>query len=266
MKKIVLAIIAMVCFASISQAQLKPEAGSMGFGFNLTGLANVSFGPFMQTGVSGSALTDPTGLGVLPAGINIVDDLVPQQMFFGRYYIASDLALRVGLGINSTSMKWEATDSAGTAITTQDGSTKAFSFGLGVGVEKHFASAATKVDPYMGAQINFSSLGKIKSDYNSSTNSDPAISTAMVGEMAGGSAFGVDLIGGFNYFFTDNFAIGAEFSWGFMSASVGGDWSTSSTSTAGGTSTTVNTVGMAKQGWSGFRVGHTSGVTASIFW
>lgn len=264
MKKIILSVIAFMCVASFGFAQLKPEAGSVGFGFRINGIANTAFSNWGRTGLSGQTIGDP--LGVM-GGATTVDALVPQEMFFGRYYIASDLALRVGLGINSVSQKGSSIDSVpGTKFVTEaDMKMSAFSFGLNVGVEKHFASAAEKLDPYAGLQVGFSSLGAIKYEMNSSTNSDPVVSSNDVIQMAGGSAFGLDLLAGFNYFFTDNFALGAEFSWGYHSANVGGEYTQNSTNTVGTTSTSTETRGTAKSGSSGLRVGSTAGVNASIF-
>jgi hypothetical protein len=264
MKKIILSAIAVIGLASFANAQLKPEAGSKGFGFRINGIANTAFSNWGRTGLSGQTINDP--LGVLAPGTT-VDDLVPQEMFFGRYYISSDLALRVGLGINSISMKSNTVDSVAgaTAITTTDSKTSAFSFGLNVGVEKHFASAAEKLDPYAGAQLGFSSLGSIKNETSSNTNTDPAVSSTSTTTWAGGSAFGFDLLGGFNFFFTDNFALGAEFSWGFHSANIGGDYTMDASSTVGSTTVNTQAKGSAKTGTSGFRVGSTAGVNASVF-
>ena len=251
-----------MCFASFGFSQLKPEAGSIGLGFRINGIANTAFSNWGNTGLSGMTMSDP--LGILPGG-GSVDALVPQEMFFGRYYLSSDMALRVGLGINSISTKGNTVDSVGTAITTTDTKMSAFSFGLNVGVEKHFASAAEKLDPYMGVQVGFSSLGAIKMETNSNTNSDPAVSSTDVIEMAGGSAFGLDLIAGFNYFFTDNFSLGAEFSWGYGTASLGGDYTQNTSNTAGATTVNSEVRGTAKVSAGGLRVGSTTGVNASIF-
>ena len=263
MKKLSLTLMALALTATGMFAQTKPEAGSVGLGFRVTGLANVAFGNFMTTGLNGAPINDQ--LGILPAGTT-VSDLVPQEMLFGRYYLSSDLALRAGLGINSLSNKIESTDSIFDAVTVAEQKTSAFSFGVSVGIEKHFASAAGRLDPYAGAQIGFGMLGAIKQTYSDNTNSDPATSTEISREWDGGSAFNVDLLAGFNYFFSDNFAIGAEMSWGFGSVSTGGDYLETTTATAGGTSVTSEQRGAYKWGVSGFRVGSTAGVNASIFW
>lgn len=264
MKRLFLLLTATVLTFGFAQAQLKPEAGSMGLGFRLTGIANVSFSNWMNTDLSGQQLPDPVGLF---GGTSVaVNSLVPQEMLFGRYYLSSDLALRVGLGINSVSMKSHTVDSIGANILTTDDKTSAFSFGISAGVEKHFASAASKLDPYAGAQINFASIGSIKNEFTSNLNTDPAQDNTVMTELAGGSSFGVNLLAGFNYFFSDNFAIGAEMGWGFRSTSVGGDWSQTSTSVVGGTSTTSTSIGNAKSSTSGLGVGSTAGINASIFW
>jgi hypothetical protein len=263
MKKVALILLAVSCF-TFGKAQLKPEAGSVGLGFRVTGLASVAFSNFQSTGLSGATLPDVDGM--ISAGGLDVSSMIPQEMLFGRYYLASDLALRVGLGINSMSAKGEGVDSVGTAIDTYDMKMSGFSFGLSVGVEKHFASAASRLDPYAGAQINFASIGSITYEENHSVNSDPAFSSADTYEIAGGSNFGIVLLGGFNYFFSDNFAIGAEMGWGFSSTSVGGDWTSSESATSAGTTTTTNRTGNAKTSTGGFGVGSTAGVNASIFW
>ena len=264
MKKVALAMIAAACAFTTANAQLKPEAGSVGLGFKVSGLANVAFNNWGNTGLDGMVLPDPDG-NISLTGFDI-GAMVPQQMMFGRYYLSSDLALRVGLGINSMSSKMSAVDSSGAFITTTEDNWSAFSLGIGAGVEKHFASAASRLDPYAGAMINYSMIGGITREMTSNTNSDPATSMTATYDISGGSAFGIDLIGGFNYFFSDNFAVGAEMSWGYGSGSVGGEWNSTEVVTNGGTSATVNRTGEEKWSGGGFRVGSTAGVNASIFW
>jgi opacity protein-like surface antigen len=262
MKKVIFACIVALGLSSAAQAQLKPEAGSVGFGFRINGIANTALTNWSNTHLAGQSLVDPLGLLGAPTAVT---DLVPQEMFFGRYYIASDLALRVGLGINSLSAKTSSTDTIIATPTTTDTKTSAFSFGINLGVEKHFASAAEKLDPYAGAQLSFASLGAVKQTAESNTGGTSPFSSTVNNSIAGGSSVGFDLLGGFNYFFTDNFALGAEFSWGYHSVKMGGDYTTESSFTSGGVTTTASGAGNATRSQSGFRVGSTAGVNASIF-
>ena len=84
-------------------------------------------------------------------------------------------------------------------------------------------------------------------------------------KIAGGSHFGLDLLAGFNFFFTDNFALGGEFSWGFHSTKMGGDYTTETSVTSAGTTVTTKGAGNSTVSSAGLRVGSTAGVNASIF-
>lgn len=267
MKKQLLCLFALLLCVGSVKAQLKPEKGSFGLGFNLTGLLNVSFSNFGSSGLEASAINDP--LGYLPAGIT-VGELVPQQMLFGRYYASEDFAVRLSLGINSTSEGSISMDSVagstGRILETNETQFSVFSFALGIGAEKHFASKANRIDPYAGAQIQLSLLGKPGYEAKNEIFDDPAYVQETRVEWAGGSGFGLDLIAGFNYFFTDNFSIGAEMSWGFGSASIGGEYVENVSTTFGGSTNVTERRGSLKQTQAGFRVGSTAGILASIFW
>lgn len=273
MKKVAIAFVAALAVFSTSQAQLKPEAGSVGLGFRVTGLANVAFSNWMSSGLSGNSIPDPMNLSGDGSADGLTAITIPQEMFFGRYYLSSDLAIRFGLGINSMSTAREMSDSniiqiGDTEIETSLDEAKGFSFAISAGIEKHFASAASRLDPYAGAQINFASLGSMTMEGSTTDATDPASSTSYSYVIAGGSHFSINLLAGFNYFFSDNFAIGAEMMWGFGSTSTGGDWSFDGSATGGNPSVTTTTTNGGSSTWkrSGFGVGSTAGVNASIFW
>jgi hypothetical protein len=262
MKKIVLAIFLAAGLTTAAQAQLKPEAGSVGFGFRINGIANTALSNWTNTGLGGETIVDPLGL-LGPA--TSVNALVPQDMFFGRYYISSGLAVRVGLGINSMSMKTSSLDTVVATPTSVDTKSSVFSFGLNAGIEKHFASAASKLDPYAGAQISFASIGAVTQTQDVAVGGTAPFSSKVENKVAGGSHFGLDLLAGFNYFFSDNFALGAEFSWGYHTTKMGGDYSTTSSTTNAGVTVTTSGAGTATVSNGGLRVGSTAGVNASIF-
>lgn len=261
--------VALFCVINVSKAQMKPEAGDMSLGFKVTGLAGVSFLNWSQTGLGGQVINDP--LGILPPGTT-VSTLIPQNTLFGRYYLSSDLALRVSLGINSVSESSTSVDSVfipERGIETIDSKMSGFSWSLGAGIEKHFATSASRLDPYAGAHFNIAMLGNLKMETNTDDSFVTAANNFSVTDnvvWSGGSAWNFDLIGGFNYFFSDNIAIGAEVSWGYMGMGIGGEYTEDVSVTVGGTTTTTKTIGESKTSASGFRVGSTSGVNFSIFW
>lgn len=257
---------------------LKPQQGTIGLGFDISGLASVAFSNW---GASGNGLSDamlamPTSGPTLP--VMYVSDLVPQQMLFGRYYLADDVALRMGLGINSTNQTVSETSYSGPdtfqTATTDESTLKAFSFGVGVGVEKHFMTEAKRLDPYGGIHVTFASIGKINATTSSDINLPDTLTdtfTMYEANLAGGTSFGAGLLAGFNYFFSDHFALGAELYWGFQSVNMGGDWDDKSTVEYSGPSAPANPDPVTSKGTytsktSGFGVGSSAGVTASIFW
>jgi hypothetical protein len=238
MKRVTTAVIAMFCVVTFSNAQMKPEGGEWGLGFHVTGLANVAFGNWSTTGLNGAVINDP--LSILPPGTT-VGSLVPQNVLFGRYYLSSDLALRMTLGINSLSAKTHTVDSVGTGIETIDDNTSAFSFGIGAGIEKHFATSASRLDPYAGAEFQIGMLGSIKNEMTDNTEiPSPGTNTLVTSNTTwdGGMSWSFNLLGGFNYFFSDYFAIGAEVSWGIMGMSIGGEYVNDTETTVAGVTTT----------------------------
>lgn len=261
--------VAALCMVTVSKAQMKPEAGTMGLGFHVNGLANVAFGNWGTTGLSGAVIDDP--LGIFAPGTT-VDQLVPQNVLFGRYYLSSNMALRVSLGINSLSSKSHSVDSVfipEAGINTTDDNTSAFSFGIGAGIENHFATSASRLDPYVGAEFSIGMLGGINNEmtsdnvYPTASNNQTVVTTT---DWKGGMSYMINLLGGFNYFFSDNVAIGAEVGWGFGGLSMGGTYTQVTDVTVSGVTTTTQTTGEAKVSASGFRVNSTGGVNFSIFW
>lgn len=267
MKKLTLTLASVVMLFSGSFGQMRPEAGDIGIGFHVSGLANVAIFNWPQANTGGMVIADP--LNILTPGTTI-GQLVPQNFLFGRYYLSSNLALRASLGINSTVQNTHSVDSAFGGVITDDSKTTAFSWGIGAGIENHFATSATRLDPYAGAMFQINMVGGIQNEMTSdfSNASDPSLDTQtrVNTNYKGGGAWNFDLIGGFNYFFSDYIAIGAEVTWGFSSMGVGGDYTQESEVTAGGTTTTGSDAGSEKTTSSGFRVGSTSGVNLSIFW
>jgi len=185
---------------------------------------------------------------------------------FLRYYLSNDIAVRLGFGITSNTSKLNEADSALTGaisssaffplfggfglaqtFSTASEKTTQLAFTFSPGIEKHF-KGTDKLDPYVGAQIKLSILSKQTqtNSYFASQDNAGSLETLTIDqtiETPGGLNFGLGIFSGFNYFFANNIAIGAEARWMFNTTSVGGDITNTATSTSdiGGTVTTTNT-------------------------
>lgn len=234
-----LAILSSIAFA---QDDMKPKKGNKGLGVFMPGITS-----------GASANKDVFGY--------------PALMF--RYFTSDKMAIRVGFGINTWNNKWETTDSTSgnTAVTIWDSTYKKMAFSISPGIEKHMGKGA-KLDPYMGLALSISIKGKSKMTSNTEVkpNTGTGSTSKFDGDMKGGMGVGVNLIAGFNYFFTQHLAVGAELMWGFNTTTDGGEWNGTWTNTAGGTTTTTKMTGNNKTKSSGLSVGATAGINLSWFW
>lgn len=215
-------------------------------------------------------------------------DALNNPFLLGRYYFKKDLVFRLGFGVNSnnSSSTFSATGDltslgAGSVTGLSQGtytattSSKNLNVLLAPGAEMHF-NGNKRLDPYVGAVINILLAGK-----TDSSTSDEWISTA-AGEYSetqsvsnvvpGGLGFGVNLIGGFNFFVSQHIAIGGECGWGFNRLSTGGDVDVTSTFGVSGTlasatiaTTTTTTTFEQRNSSGGFSVNGTAAVKVSIF-
>ena len=74
-----------------------------------------------------------------------------------RYFMSSDMAIRVGFGLNlaGTSSTTNTVAGGGTGNVELESTTSSFGLTLNPGIEKHFAQT-DRLSPYVGAAINFS--------------------------------------------------------------------------------------------------------------
>ncbi|MBL0103873.1 MAG: hypothetical protein IPP51_09020 [Bacteroidetes bacterium] len=211
MKKIILSA-ALVAIAGFTYAQ-KPTAGAV------TGEIQLNF----QTGTS---------------AVNVVSPDLK-----ARYFLADDMALRLNLGVTSSSTSQDVTENPdGTGATgTVESSTSGFS--IGVGIEKHFAGTE-RLSPYIGAGIGYSSSSSSDTWTNASVDQYGVASYVDGYSVSadGGSVgtFSIRLLAGADYYFVNNVYMGVEVGWGFSSSSEG---DSKATVTSGGTSTTVTSKG-----------------------
>lgn len=204
------------------QAQgTKPTAMDFGFGFRLTGLSTVELGAFSQ-------------------------DAFMQPQLLLRFYPMEQLATRLRLGVNGNDSTSEYTitfidsvrrpdpftvDSA----TVYTRSQTVISFAPGA--EWHFKTD-NKLDPYAGLEVPFAikTTEEIEVDQQYSWTVEGGIPIRQEDintkrTTDGGFSIGVNLLAGFNYFFSPNLAVGAEYSLGFLSTTDGGNVRVATTGT-----------------------------------
>lgn len=221
MKRIVFSLVLFFGFAASVSAQeptaerIKPAGGDFGLGFKITGLSNINFSEWDNDHFA-----------------------IPQLL--GRYYISDKFALRgrLGLDMKNVSSRYAYRDPedqpinsiiSDTLIDTKNTNTSLSFF---PGIEYHLASPATKIDPYIGFEAGISYMGattdivttKVKK-YDKSNNSQQTLDYFVTNTHVtpGGIGFGGNLILGFNYFFSDNFALGAEYTLGTVYTAIGGN-------------------------------------------
>lgn len=163
-----------------------------------------------------------------------------------RYFLADDLALRLGLNISSTRTTEKFRDNTTTtpAPTTPvvDGerTTKTSTILLNLGAEKHF-SGTERLDTYFGGDILFAIAGgSVKGENLSQGSTSPVTGNSFETKGSVGNAgfgFGLRVVGGADYYIAKKLYLGGEFGWGFL-AFKAREIETTSTTVAGGTTTT----------------------------
>ena len=94
-----------------------------------------------------------------------------------------------------------------------------FEIGLRPGIEKHFAGT-DRLSPYVGAELDIAkkfSTKKEESQYNGKLGDSPAVYVKKTTGKDGFLRVGVNLVAGFDFFFTKKLFIGAEFGFGLSS-------------------------------------------------
>lgn len=220
MKRIVFSLVLFLGFAATVSAQeptadrIKPAGGDFGLGFKITGLSNVGFSEWDSDHFA-----------------------IPQIL--GRYYISDKFALRARVGLDlknvrdrySTGTDRPQVPPPITKDTVIESQIKSSNFSFFPGVEYHLASPATKIDPYVGFEAGISVMGSTtettttKMEDHDNNNQGQLVFSSLITQTTitpGGLGVGGNAILGFNYFFSDNFAIGAEYTIGTAYSKSGG--------------------------------------------
>ena len=173
-----------------------------------------------------------------------------------RYFLQDDLALRLSLGVNTSSTSNDFTENADGTGGSGTYETSSSNFGIGVGIEKHFAGTE-RLSPYIGAGINFST----GSSSQTGTNSDGTMYMASYSKKVDGpssSSFGIGVNAGADYYFVNNIYLGIEVGLGFSTGSLG---KSTTTETSGGVTVTSISQGGSN---SGISVGPNTGLRLGL--
>ncbi|RMG69443.1 MAG: hypothetical protein D6722_10300 [Bacteroidetes bacterium] len=197
-----------------AMAQMKPSAGDVSFGFRFSGLNDLSLQAFSE-------------------------DAFGTPELLGRYFFTDQMAVRLRIGANIGSTTEDFSDSYIDSVrfpeprridsaSTDFISSSAFSFTPGF--EYHFNSTAQRLDPYAGAEIVFGITGATNTETDRAYLQADESFVPLYQEdlniktrVDGGISVGMNLLAGFNYFFSEKIAIGAEYGLGFLYTRNGGD-------------------------------------------
>ena len=226
MKKLTLLIaLCAISFVSFSQQEestyFRPLQGDKAISFNLLGL-------FDSLALNTTA-----------------DPLTNAQVVDLRYFFKDNIAFRLGFGINrlNTTTTVISDTSNGAPLIESENKDNQTGISFGFGLEKHIKTKSKRTDPFVGAGLFLSMLGKNTITATNKTTQPNQDYTSSLTETInpGGNIFALVVNAGFFWYFAHNLAIGGEVSLGFATGNVGGKVETSSTTTnsSGGVVTTV---------------------------
>lgn len=235
MKKTLFTLTLLTLAVSSLFAQYKPEEGTYGITFGITGLNTVALTP-LSSGTVGF-----------------------------RYAMANNIWARVNLNLTSTSANNENTV-GGVLNSTK---TTGMNYALSIGAQKNFGGT-DRLNPYLGLDLSIGNVGGGKTVTRSEVvNADSTLITddangdfyQITSKNASGLSIGLTPVVGFQYFFAKNFAVGGEFGWGFSTSSTkGGETTTEGT---GITTTTVKNESKSSSG--GFGTSGSGNITITVF-
>ncbi len=203
----------------------------------LVALAIASSFAYAQKPASGE-LTAEVNLdiiwGVLPVSFSLPKQKdsawasVPAELRF-RYFISDKGAIRLRIGVGSTTSKYavyESTNTNKAETTIKNGMSLLFS----PGYEMHF-EGTDKLSPYVGGEFGILMAGATTVDVTNSSVSNPLPTQVTAGDTwssKSGSSTGIRLgiFMGADYYFTESVYVGGEFGLGLYSSISTGEGST----------------------------------------
>lgn len=229
---IVLALFTLIGAISFAQKaddlEFVPKEGDAGIVFNVAGLiSNIQVAPVQD-----------------PMGNNII---------LGKYYVRNNHVVRLGLGMKSFNNSYNLVDSLGSAKRSVDSTFKKFNMYLSPAYEFHLRPNK-RLDPYIGAGLNFGLLGKTKQQIDVElTDTTGTDKQQITYTKDGGFMFGINALVGFNYYIAPQLALGLEYNLGYYFSRDGGDWErVTVTSPVSGQSTSRRELGSERLANSGF--------------
>tara|TARA_R110000868_G_scaffold17148_3_gene75726 strand:- start:159 stop:833 length:675 start_codon:yes stop_codon:yes gene_type:complete len=167
---------------------------------------NVNAQEFKPAGGEKNVEVNFSPLGGSPIGINNLRL---------RYFTSSDMAIRVGFSVTSSSTTGIALGGTNNDIELENVNSS-FGFSINPGIEKHF-EGTDRLSPYVGAELNFA--------LNSSSQTQDVINVAGDGVEGqtevndGSTTFGLNLLVGADWYFSKHIYMGTEVGFGFASTS-----------------------------------------------
>jgi hypothetical protein len=172
---------------------------------------------------------------------------IPVGMFRFRYFLNEGLAVRANLGFGMGTNTQNIDNAPTTPLITGEIKTKGTNFGIALGVEKHL-EGTEKLSPYIGAEFGFSSQSSTTEATNSANGTTITGSGDSFKRDGGGiTSIAFNAMIGADYYITDRVYFGAELGLGLFRSSSTADSET--TSTVGGTATTVKALGSSSSGF-----------------
>ena len=171
-----------------------------------------------------------------PLGDNVATPIIGIDGIRFRMFNSESSAIRVGFNINggkNTSVIQQPYDVITGVVATPRVSkselyatTKNFGFSIRPGYEKHFAGT-DRLSPYVGAELVFSmNSSSYSEEYHSGNTATNAVAaeaakwaTWTIERKDGSRTFGLNAVAGADFYFADNFYLGAEISLGFSGTS-----------------------------------------------
>lgn len=148
----------------------------------------------------------------------------------GRYFIETQLALRLGFNVNTLDSNLNIGNPYGPQASYNLDKRSSTSFGLNVGIEKHF-KGTKRLSPYIGADVfwgtksanqetsNTSSSVSVKNGWIEvlyyQTTTPPYYTTVTRVIEEAYSRFGIMAVAGFDFYMSKNFFLGYEFNLGY---------------------------------------------------
>jgi len=136
----------------------------------------------------------------------------------GKYYVSNQIALRVGFQFATATHETPVT--LGTGQTGKDGSQSGTMFGILAGAEYHFLP--TRVSPYVGAGISFSTTSTESKNAVVDPNPQVTYKNRLTGEMSfqAGTELAVAGIIGVEFFITKEISLSGEYQIGYFAQSA----------------------------------------------